>query len=258
MKGESVKVLVPVKRVLDPNIKVRWRADGQGLDLAGQKMCMNPFDEVALEEAIRLKEQGQVAEVVAVSCGEAICQDVLRHALALGADRAVLVECQQVLEPLAVAKLLRVVAEREAVDLVLCGKQAIDDDAAQVGPMLAAMLGWPQACFATRLELEAHRLIVECALDGCTDTLALTLPALVSAELHLNQPRYASLVNVMKARRAPIETLLAHDLGLDLAPRIRQTRCAEPPSRAAVRICSSVAELDEALCQIGVLAEGCA
>jgi len=253
-----VKVLVPVKRVLDPNIKVRWRADGQGLDLAGQKMCMNPFDEVALEEAVRLKERGLAAEVVAVTCGEAICQDVLRHALALGADRAVLLESELALEPLAVAKVLRVVAEREKADLVLCGKQAIDDDAAQVGPMLAAMLGWPQACFATRLELEENRLIVECALDGCTDTLALTLPALVSAELHLNQPRYASLVNVMKARRAPIETLLVRNLGLDLVPRILQTACAEPPSRAAVRLCASVAELDEALRQKAVLGEGCA
>ncbi|WP_026259088.1 electron transfer flavoprotein subunit beta/FixA family protein [Uliginosibacterium gangwonense] len=253
-----MKVLVPVKRVLDPNIKVRWRADGQGLDLAGQKMCMNPFDEVALEEAVRLKERGQADEVVVVTCGEAVCQDVLRHALALGADRAVLVESDAALEPLAVASVLRAVAQREAADLVLCGKQAIDDDAAQVGPMLAAMLGWPQACFATRLECEADRLIVECALDGCTDTLSVSLPALVSAELHLNQPRYASLVNVMKARRAPIETLLARDLGLDLAPRIPQIACAEPPSRDAVRILSSVAELDEALRQKGVLAEGCA
>lgn len=242
-----MKVLVPVKRVLDPHIKLRWRADGQGMDLSGLPMCMNPFDEVALEEAIRLKEQGKVDQVVVASCGTAVAQDILRHALALGADRAILIETDTALEPLAVAKLLRALALQEQVELVLCGKQAIDDDAAQVGPMLAALLGWPQACFAAALRLSEQMLTAECTLDGCIDTLALGLPAVATVELHLNQPRYASLVNVMKARRLPIETLAADSFKLDLAPRLQEIACVEPAPRKTGRLLHSVADLRQAL-----------
>ena len=184
-----MKILVPLKRVLDYSIKPRPSLDGLHVDLAGQKMVMNPFDEVALEEAVQLKEKGLASEIVVASCGEAASQDVLRHALALGADRAVLLLCEAALHPLAVASVLRVLVEREAPDLVFCGKQAFDDDAAQVGPMLAAMLGWPQATFAVRVGPESGHLRVTRALDGCEETIELGLPALVSAELHLNQPR---------------------------------------------------------------------
>lgn len=250
-----MKILVPLKRVLDHSIKPRPDQDGRHVDLAGQKMVINPFDEVALEEAVRLKENGLAREIVVASCGEAACQDVLRHALALGADRAVLLQSEAALQPLAVARGLRGLVEREAPDLVICGKQAIDDDAAQVGPMLAAMLGWPQATFAVRVEPGNGHLRVTRALDGCEETIELGLPALVSAELHLNQPRYASLVNVMKARRMSIEILPVVSMGLDLAPRLEQLGLAEPAPRRSGRQLDGVADLLACLQSEGVLGE---
>lgn len=250
-----LKILVPLKRVLDHSIKPRPGLDGLHVDLAGQKMVMNPFDEVALEEAVQLKEKGLASEIVVASCGEATCQDVLRHALALGADRAILLQSEAALQPLAVARVLRVLVEREAPDLVICGKQAIDDDAAQVGPMLAAMLGWPQATFAVRIEPGNGLLRVTRALDGCEETVELGLPALVSAELHLNLPRYASLVNVMKARRMNIETLPVASMGLDLAPRLVHLGLVEPAPRRSGRQLDGAADLLACLQSAGLLGE---
>lgn len=251
-----LKILVLVKRVMDHNLKPRLRSDARGVELAGQKMVMNPFDEVALEEAIRLKEKGLAREVIVLSCGAAACQDVLRHGLALGADRAVLLETDAELQSLALARLVRQWVERDKPDLVLCGKQAIDDDAAQLGPQLAAMLGWPQATFAVRIEFDDGKLRVSRALDGCEETWEMALPALVSVELHLNQPRYASLVNVMKARRALIETMPAASFAGDLAPRLESLGLSEPPPRRAGRRLESPGELIDCLREEGFLKGG--
>lgn len=252
------KLVVPLKRVLDHHLKVRICPDGKALDLAGQKMAINPFDEVALEEALRLRERGLECEIVVVSCGTEESQDVLRHALALGADRAVLIESADALQPLAIARVLKGFVEREAASLVLCGKQAIDDDAAQVGPMLAAMLGWPQGCFVTEVHVEPARVQVKCAVDGGEETLELLLPAVLTVDLHLNTPRFASLMNVMKARRAQIETLAAAHLGLDLDPRLEIQAYQAPPSRPTGHTLPTAEALLAALAARGLLRQGAA
>lgn len=226
-----MKILVAVKRVIDYNVKVRVRGDGSGVDLDGVKMSMNPFDEIAVEEAVRLREAGIASEVVAVSCGPQACQETLRTALALGADRAVLVEATQVLQPLAVAKLLAELSRREAPGLVICGKQAIDDDANQTGQMLAALMGWPQATFASRLVLSEGRAEVTREVDGGLETLSVSLPAVVSTDLRLNEPRFATLPNIMKARKKPIDSLSPEALGVDVSPRLKTLRVSEPPKR---------------------------
>lgn len=244
-----MKVLVPVKRVVDYNIRVRVKADGSGVDLAGLKMSMNPFDEIAVEEALRLKERGGAEEVVVVSCGPAACQDTLRAAMAMGADRALLVETELELQPLAVAKLLRALCERETPGLVVCGKQAIDDDAGQTGQMLAALLGWPQATYASRLELAAGQARVTREVDGGLEVLEVRLPAVVTTDLRLNEPRYTSLPNVMKARKKPLEILSPETLGVEVTPRLKTLRVSEPPRRQAGVKVKDVAELLEKLRQ---------
>jgi len=246
-----VKLLVPIKWVVDYQLRVRVREDGSGVDASGLKMSMNPFDEIALEEAVRLRESGIARELVVVSCGTAASQETLRTALAMGADRAVLIETDVLLQPLAVAKLLKTLAQRELPQLVIMGKQAIDDDANQTAQMLAAMLGWPQATFASKLQVTGTTAIVSREIDGGLETLELSLPAVVSADLRLNTPRYASLPNVMKARRAPIECLPAAGLGVDLQPRLTTVRVSAPqPRPAGVRVDSVealAARLREAL-----------
>ncbi len=240
-----MKILVPVKRVLDYAIKARAKADGSGADLAGLKMSLNPFDEIALEAALRLKEAGQAHEIITVSCGEAAVQDGLRTTLALGADRAIWVSTPENLQPLAVAKLLREVVLRESADLVLCGKQAIDDDANQTGQMLAALLDWCQATQAADIRHDAGSLDVVRETDQGTETLRLTLPAVITADLRLNEPRYATLPNIMKARKKPIEELSAETLAVDIAPRLTTLHVAEPPSRpAGIRVKSVEALLN--------------
>ncbi len=238
-----MKILVPVKRVVDYNVKVRVKADGSGVDVANVKMSMNPFDEIATEEAIRLKEKGQASEVVAVSLGEARCQETLRTALAMGADRAILVETSVELQPLAVAKLLKAIALQERPGLVLLGKQAIDDDSNQTGQMLAALLGWPQATFVSRLEIEGEAATVSREVDEGLEQLRLRLPAVVTVDLRLNEPRYASLPNIMKAKKKPLATLTPEDLSVDVAPRLTYLRFAEPPRRQAGIKVASVADL---------------
>src|ERR1700716_444510 len=215
-----MKVLVPVKRVVDFNVKVRVRPDGSGFDTANVKMSMNPFDEIAVEEAVRLKEKGIVTEIIAVSCGVAACQETLRTALAMGADRAILVESTVELQPLAVAKLLKAIVDKEAPQLVILGKQAIDDDANQVGQMLAALLGWPQGTFAHSLELGDGSARITREIDGGLQTVEVKLPAVMTTDLRLNEPRYASLPNIMKAKKKPIENLAPDALGVDLTPRL--------------------------------------
>jgi len=242
-----MKVLVAVKRVIDANVKVRVKGDGTGVETANVKMSMNPFDEIGVEEAIRLKERGVASEVVAVSAGAAACQETLRTALAMGADRGVLIETEAELQPLAVAKLLKAVVEREGPGLVILGKQAIDDDCNQTGQMLAALLGWPQGTFASKLAFEGERLSVTREVDGGLETVSLRLPAVVTTDLRLNEPRYASLPNIMKAKKKPLETLTPAQLGVDVAPRLTTLRVVEPPPRqAGVRV-SSVAELVDKL-----------
>ena len=238
-----MKILVPVKRVVDYNVKVRVKADGSGVELANVKMSMNPFDEIAVEEAVRLKEAGIATEVVAVSCGVAACQDTLRNALAIGADRAILVQADGELQPLAVAKLLKAVCDAEAPQLVLCGKQAIDDDANQVGQMLAALAGWPQATFASRLAVQGGEASVTREIDGGLETLVVRLPAVVSADLRLNEPRYVTLPNIMKAKKKPLATTTPGQLGVDVAPRLATVRVDEPAARAAGVRVADVAEL---------------
>jgi electron transfer flavoprotein beta subunit len=238
-----LKVLVPVKRVVDYNVKVRVKADGSGVDLANVKMSMNPFDEIAVEEAVRLKEAGIATEVVAVSCGIAACQETLRTALALGADRAILVDTDAELQPLAVAKLLKVLVEREQPQLVILGKQAIDDDANQTGQMLAALLGWPQATFASKVVIDGPEATVTREIDGGLETLAMPLPAVVTTDLRLNEPRYATLPNIMKAKKKPLDTVKPADLGVDVAPRLTTLKVAEPPKRKGGIKVSDVAEL---------------
>ena len=242
-----MKILVPVKRVVDYQLRVRVRSDGLGLETDGLKMSMNPFDEIAVEEGVRLREAGLASELVVVSCGTAACQETLRTALAMGADRAVLIETDALLQPLAVARLLKQLALREAPQLVLMGKQAIDDDAGQTAQMLAAMLGWPQATFVSKLQLGEGVATVLREIDGGLETLEVVLPAVVSTDLRLNEPRYASLPNVMKARRTTIEVLPAADLDVDLTPRLTTLRVTAPRARApGVRV-TSVAELAQGI-----------
>ncbi|GBQ25617.1 electron transfer flavoprotein subunit beta/FixA family protein [Gluconacetobacter sacchari] len=226
-----MKVLVPVKRVIDFNIKPRVKADGTGVETAGVKMSMNPFDEIAIEEAVRLKEKGIATEVVAVSVGVQQAQDTLRTAMAMGADRAILVLTDVAVEPLGVAKILKALVAKESPDLVLLGKQAIDDDMNATGQMLAGLLGWAQGTFASRIEIADGRASVTREVDGGLETLALTLPAIVTADLRLNEPRYASLPNIMKARKKPLETIAPGDLGVDVTPRLTIVSVAEPPAR---------------------------
>jgi electron transfer flavoprotein beta subunit len=230
-----MKVLVPVKRVVDYNVKVRVKSDGTGVDIANVKMSMNPFDEIAVEEAVRLKEKGVVTEIIAVSCGVAQCQETLRTAMAIGADRGILVETPADLElqPLAVAKLLKALVDKEQPGLVILGKQAIDDDCNQTGQMLAALADLPQATFASRVELTADAVTVAREVDGGSETLKLTLPAIVTTDLRLNEPRYVTLPNIMKAKKKPLETVKPDALGVDVAPRIKTLKVSEPPKRGA-------------------------
>ncbi len=228
-----MKVLVPVKRVVDYNVKVRVKADGTGVDIANVKMSMNPFDEIAVEEAVRLKEKGAVTEVIAISCGVAQCQETLRTAMAIGADRAILVETAEELQPLAVAKLLKAVVDREQPGLVILGKQAIDDDCNQTGQMLAALTGWPQATFASRVELANGQARVTREVDGGLETLSLNVPAVITTDLRLNEPRYVTLPNIMKAKKKTLDTFKPEDLGVAVAPRIKTLRVSEPPKRGA-------------------------
>ncbi|AXK40058.1 electron transfer flavoprotein subunit beta/FixA family protein [Crenobacter cavernae] len=238
-----MKILVAVKRVVDHNVTVRAKADGSGVDVGNVKMSLNPFDEVALEEAIRLKETGRASEVLAVSLGEAACQDVLRHALAMGADRALLVETSAELQPLAVAKVLKAIAEREVPDLVILGKQAIDDDAGQVGQMLAALLGCGQGMFASEIELVDKRVEVTREIDGGSETVSLALPAVVSADLRLNAPRFVKLPSLMMAKKKTIESSSPEELGVDVAPRLKRVKVAEPaPRQTGVKV-ANVEEL---------------
>ncbi|MBI5272193.1 MAG: electron transfer flavoprotein subunit beta/FixA family protein [Burkholderiales bacterium] len=230
-----MKVLVAVKRVVDYNVKVRVKSDGTGVDIANVKMSMNPFDEIAVEEAVRLKEKGAATEVVVVSCGVAQCQETLRTAMAIGADRAILVEtpADVDLQPLAVAKLIKAVADKEQPQLVILGKQAIDDDCNQVGQMFAALADWPQATFASKVELADGAASVTREVDGGLETLKLALPAVVTTDLRLNEPRYVTLPNIMKAKKKPLETLKPADLGVDIAPRLKTLKVAEPAKRGA-------------------------
>jgi electron transfer flavoprotein beta subunit len=242
-----MKLLVPVKRVVDYNVKVRVKADGSGVETANVKMSMNPFDEIAVEEAVRLKEKGVATEIVAVSCGVAQCAEQLRTALAMGADRGILVEHDGVLEPLTVAKLLAAIARKEQPQLVIMGKQAIDDDMNATGQMLAALLGWAQGTFASKVAAVEGGLEVAREVDGGLETIRLALPCVVTTDLRLNEPRYASLPNIMKARKKPIETLKPAELGVDPAPRLTVLKVEEPPKRVAGRKVGTVAELVEKL-----------
>jgi len=229
----SMKILVCVKRVVDYNMKVRVKSDGSGVDIANVKMSMNPFDEIAVEEAVRLKEKGVVTEVIAVSCGVTQCQETLRTAMAIGADRAILVDTDVELQPLAVAKLLKAVADKEQPQLVILGKQAIDDDCNQTGQMLAALAGWPQGTFASKVVVEGGKAMVTREIDGGLETVALNLPAVVTTDLRLNEPRYVTLPNIMKAKKKPLDVLKPADLGVDVTPRITTLKVAEPPKRGA-------------------------
>ncbi len=228
-----MKILVAVKRVVDYNVKVRVKADGTGVDIANVKMSMNPFDEIAVEEAVRLKEKGVVSEIVAVSCGVAQCQETLRTAMAIGADRAILVETDAELQPLAVAKLLKALVDKEQPGLVILGKQAIDDDANQTGQMLAALADLPQATFASKVEIADGKAKVTREVDGGLETLSVALPAVVTTDLRLNEPRYVTLPNIMKAKKKPLETVKPADLGVDVTPRLKTLKVAEPPKRSA-------------------------
>ena len=251
-----MKVLVPVKRVVDFNVKIRVKPDGSGVELANVKMSMNPFDEIAVEEAIRMKEKGIASEIVAVSIGPSKAQETIRTALAMGADRGILIETDEgvTVEPLAVAKLLKAVVQEEQPNLVILGKQAIDDDCNQTGQMLAALLGWPQATFASKLVIEDGDARVTREVDGGLETLKLKLPAVVTTDLRLNEPRYASLPNIMKAKKKPLDVKKVADFGVDIAPRLKVLKTSEPPARKAGVKVSSVAELVEKLkTEAGVL-----
>jgi electron transfer flavoprotein beta subunit len=228
-----MKILVSVKRVVDYNVKVRVKSDGSGVDIANVKMSMNPFDEIAVEEAVRLKEAGKATEVIAVSCGVAQCQETLRTAMAIGADRAILVESDVELQPLAVAKLLKALIDKEQPQLILLGKQAIDDDANQTAQMVAALAGLPQATFASKMTIDGGAARVTREVDGGLETLSVNLPAVVSVDLRMNEPRYVTLPNIMKAKKKPLETVKPADLGVDPAPRIRTLKVADPPTRQA-------------------------
>ena len=228
-----MKVLVPVKRVVDYNVKVRVKSDGTGVDIANVKMSMNPFDEIAIEEAVRLREKGVVTEVIAVSCGVTQCQETLRTAMAIGADRAILVECADELQPLAVAKLLKALVDKEQAQLVIAGKQAIDDDCNQTGQMLAALAKLPQATFASKVEVVDGKLKVSREVDGGSETLSLSLPAVVTTDLRLNEPRYVTLPNIMKAKKKPLDVVKPADLVVDVSSKIKTLNVSEPPKRGA-------------------------
>ena len=238
-----MKALVAVKRVVDYNVKVRVKSDGTGVDIANVKMSMNPFDEIAVEEAVRLKEKGVLTEVIAVSCGVTQCQETLRTAMAIGADRAILVETSEELQPLAVAKLLKALIDKEQPQLVILGKQAIDDDCNQTGQMLAALLGWAQATFASKIELGDGNVLVTREVDGGLQTVDVKLPAIITTDLRLNEPRYASLPNIMKAKKKPIADKSAADYGVDVAARLKVLKTSEPPGRKGGVKVGSVAEL---------------
>jgi electron transfer flavoprotein beta subunit len=238
-----MKIIVPVKRVVDYNVKVRVKSDGSGIETSGVKMSMNPFDEIAVEEAVRLKEKGIATEIIAVSLGVPQCAETIRTALAMGADRGILVESDADLQPLAVAKLLKAIVDQEKPQIVILGKQAIDDDMSATGQMLAALLGWPQGTFASKVAVEGETLMVTREVDGGLETVALTLPAIVTTDLRLNEPRYASLPNIMKARKKPIATMKPADLGVDVTPRLTVIKVSEPPKRQAGQKVGSVAEL---------------
>ena len=242
-----MKVLVPVKRVVDFNVKVRVKSDGSGVETANVKMSMNPFDEIAVEEAIRLKEGGVVTEIVAVSVGTSACQETLRTALALGADRAILVETAIDAEPLAVAKLLEKIAAKEAPQLVIMGKQAIDDDSNQTGQMLAALLGWSQATFASKVSVEGEQAQVTREVDGGLETLSVKLPAVVTTDLRLNEPRYVTLPNIMKAKKKQLDTVTPEALGVDVTPRLTTLKVSEPAKRSAGQLVKTVGELVDKL-----------
>ena len=241
-----MKILVAVKRVVDSNVKVRVKSDGTGMELAALKMSMNPFDEIAVEEAVRLRECGRATEVVAVSCGVAQCQEVLRTAMAIGADRAILIETDEELQPLAVAKLLKVVFDKERPGLTILGKQAIDDDCNQTGQMFAALASIPQATFASKVEIQDGRAKVEREVDGGVETLSIALPGVITTDLRLNEPRYVTLPNIMKAKKKPLEILKVTDLGVDVAPRLKTLKISEPPTREpGVRVPDAVALVEK-------------
>lgn len=238
-----MKVLVPVKRVVDYNVKVRVKSDGSGVDIANVKMSMNPFDEIAVEEAMRLKEGGKATEVIAVSCGVTQCQETLRTAMAIGADRAILVETDVDLQPLAVAKLLKAVADKEQPQLIILGKQAIDDDCNQTGQMLAALLGWPQATFASKVTIDGDKATVTREVDGGLETISLSLPAIVTTDLRLNEPRYVTLPNIMKAKKKTLDVIQPDALGVDVTPRLKTLKVSEPAKRSAGTMVPDVATL---------------
>ena len=238
-----MKVLVPVKRVVDYTVKVRVKSDGSGVDIANVKMSMNPFDEIAVEEAMRLKEGGKATEVIAVSCGVTQCQETLRTAMAIGADRAILVETDVDLQPLAVAKLLKAVADKEQPQLIILGKQAIDDDCNQTGQMLAALLGWPQATFASKVTVDGDKATVTREVDGGLETISLTLPAIVTTDLRLNEPRYVTLPNIMKAKKKTLDVIQPDALGVDVTPRLKTLKVSEPAKRSAGTMVPDVATL---------------
>jgi electron transfer flavoprotein beta subunit len=238
-----MKILVPVKRVVDFNVKVRVKSDGTGVDIGNVKMSMNPFDEIAVEEAVRLKEAGKATEVVAVSCGATQCQETLRTAMAIGADRSVLVETDAELQPLAVAKLIKAIADKEQPQLIILGKQAIDDDSNQTGQMLAALLDWPQATFASKVVIDDGKVAVTREVDGGLETVSLTLPAVITTDLRLNEPRYVTLPNIMKAKKKTIDTIKPDELGIDVTPRLKTLKVAEPPKRSAGVIVPDAAAL---------------
>ena len=242
-----MKILVAVKRVVDYNVKVRVKSDQTDVDIANVKMSMNPFDEIAIEEAVRLKEAGVASEVVAVSCGVAQAQETLRTAMAIGADRSILVETDVVLQPLAVAKILKALAEKEQAQLVILGKQAIDGDSNQTGQMLAALLNWPQATFASKVEIADSQAMVTREVDGGAELLALALPAVITTDLRLNEPRYTTLPNIMKAKKKPLDTIKPEDLGVDVTPRLKTIRVTEPPVRQAGVMVADVKSLVEKL-----------
>jgi electron transfer flavoprotein beta subunit len=242
-----MRILVAVKRVIDYNVKIRVKPDGSGVDTANVKMSMNPFDEIAVEEAVRLKEKGKVEDILAVSVGPAQAQETIRTALAIGADRGILVTQDGIVEPLAVAKILKELVTRENIDLVILGKQAIDDDSNQTGQMLAALLGWGQATFASKVEVGEGSLTVAREVDGGSETEEIKLPAVVTTDLRLNEPRYASLPNIMKAKKKPLDTISAADLGVDATPRLTQLKVSEPPKRGAGVKVADVAELVDKL-----------
>lgn len=242
-----MKVLVPVKRVIDYNVKIRVKADQTGVETANVKMSMNPFDEIAVEEAIRLREAGTATEVIAVSVGPQQCQETIRTALAMGADRGILIQTDDEVQPLAVAKLLKAVADKEGPDLVILGKQAIDDDSNQTGQMLAALLGWSQATFASKIEIDGGSANVIREVDGGLETLKVTMPCIVTTDLRLNEPRYASLPNIMKAKKKPIDQIVPADLGVDITPRLTTLKVVEPAKREAGVMVEDVAQLVDKL-----------